>query len=1166
MSIIKSLFCIPNILAYPKTLFFFIAIFLIAPKVFSQECGYVYVTPNGASSGVAGTKTNPANLAYGLILTDNINNIVRLGAGTYNFSSEFNMISDITLEGGFDASTWIKSNATPSVFHRDAGNVLSNPSRIIAVYCYGISNFKLMDITINMDDAQGNGISTYGIYLNGCSNYTISRCIINAGDAADGYQGLQGAQGITGDAGGPGESGSEQGDCCRQPGLSGSGSFFGSNAGGDGGLGAKRPLFDVDTIFGLCYSANFRTEDGYAGYPGLGMGGSSGGIGGIGVCELVEYVAGQCAAVTSNHGAPGATGNTGYNGLHGVQAYGTYSIGFYFPSTGSLGTQGTHGGGGGGGGGGGAKGCEPIILNPQTCDTIFWSWGTGGGGGGGGEGGQGGFPGLGGDGGGGSFCIFSWSNGMNGKIRDCYLSPGQAGSGAFGGTGGDGGLGGLGGFGGTTGANFLDSTRSCNTGEGGNGGEGGVGGIGGEGGDGSIGVSLQIYEDTAGYPMLVSNAYNSFEPVIFVSFSGCSNNNIIFNTTAIGNIDWMFGFGANPGGSNNAIDTIQYDSGAQGPRTITLIVDGVPYSFANYITLNTDFSPPEIIASDTIICNGDAMTLSSTGIAASYSWSIPGGSVTTSSVQNPGAIIFNTPGTYQISLTSTSCCGTSYTEQEIEVISSVNVDLGPDTSVCFTDILPTLNAGNPGASYAWTLDGSPIGNNAPTLQASTPGTYAVTVSYGSCSNSDEIEFSVYTSLPVDLGGDTAICIYDTFPILDAGLNNMNYNWMLDGNPIGTNTKTLQTTIPGTYSVSVTSSTGCFGIDSLTLAISEPTVELGSNKSICDNEPYPILDAGNPGSSYSWFLDGLPIGGNTQTLLTSAGGTYSVFLVNQYGCIAGDSIDLAVFSSLIGAVTVPSPVYVGALATFTDNSSPGPISWSWNFGDGSNNDTIQNTTHIYTTAGIYPVFLVVGNTLCYDTVTTTIEVLNDCNTLGLSSSFTPVPDTIDLAGLGIASFLNTSVNAISYVWDFGDGSAPSTLKDPNHTYMDTGFYAVTLTSYNYNCTDSITYSIVVINSTTLPPVDTSDTTTGFDNLSNLLFNLNVYPNPNDGLFIMEANLQKHKQYTIEIINLLGQPIMTEKTFNSEKYFREVVINNTMKGLYYIRIQSDEKTIIRKIVTY
>ena len=43
-------------------------------------------------------------------------------------------------------------------------------------------------------------------------------------------------------------------------------------------------------------------------------------------------------------------------------------------------------------------------------------------------------------------------------------------------------------------------------------------------------------------------------------------------------------------------------------------------------------------------------------------------------------------------------------------------------------------------------------------------------------------------------------------------------------------------------------------------------------------------------------------------------------------------------------------------------------------------------------------------------------------------------------------------------------------------------------------------------------------------------------------------------------------MTEKTFNSEKYFREVVINNTMKGLYYIRIQSDEKTIIRKIVTY
>jgi PKD repeat protein len=391
--------------------------------------------------------------------------------------------------------------------------------------------------------------------------------------------------------------------------------------------------------------------------------------------------------------------------------------------------------------------------------------------------------------------------------------------------------------------------------------------------------------------------------------------------------------------------------------------------------------------------------------------------------------------------------------------------------------------------------------------------------------------------------------------------------MLDGNPVGTNTKTLQTTIPGTYSVSVTSSSGCFGIDSLTLAISEPTVELGSNKSICDNEPSPILDAGNPGSSYSWFLDGLPVGGNTQTLTTSASGTYSVILVNQYGCVASDSISITVFSSLLGAITVPSPVYVGDIATFTDNSSPGPISWIWNFGDGTNNDTNQNTTHIYSTAGIYPIFLVVGNTICYDTVATTIEVLNNCNSLGLTSSFSTGSDTIDLAGLGIAYFINTSINAISWIWEFGDGSPSSTVLDPNHTFVDTGIYTITLTSFNYNCTDSFTYDVVVINSTTLPPVDTSDTTTGINNkIISQLINLRVYPNPNDGIFIIDATLKKQKQYTIEILNILGQSIMKEIVFSSERYYRKYAIEDTNKGLYYIRIQSNEKVIIKTIIVY
>ena len=79
--------------AFSKTLFLLLASILITTAVFSQECGYVYVSHNGVSSGVAGTKANPASLTYGLTLADSTNNIVRLGAGTYDFSSAFNIES-----------------------------------------------------------------------------------------------------------------------------------------------------------------------------------------------------------------------------------------------------------------------------------------------------------------------------------------------------------------------------------------------------------------------------------------------------------------------------------------------------------------------------------------------------------------------------------------------------------------------------------------------------------------------------------------------------------------------------------------------------------------------------------------------------------------------------------------------------------------------------------------------------------------------------------------------------------------------------------------------------------------------------------------------------------------------------------------------------------------
>lgn len=55
-----------------------------------------------------------------------------------------------------------------------------------------------------------------------------------------------------------------------------------------------------------------------------------------------------------------------------------------------------------------------------------------------------------------------------------------------------------------------------------------------------------------------------------------------------------------------------------------------------------------------------------------------------------------------------------------------------------------------------------------------------------------------------------------------------------------------------------------------------------------------------------------------------------------------------------------------------------------------------------------------------------------------------------------TFTNLSVNAVSYLWDFGDGSPTSSLVNPVHTYTAAGIYDVTLIAFNGTNTDTVIY--------------------------------------------------------------------------------------------------------------
>jgi hypothetical protein len=128
--------------------------------------------------------------------------------------------------------------------------------------------------------------------------------------------------------------------------------------------------------------------------------------------------------------------------------------------------------------------------------------------------------------------------------------------------------------------------------------------------------------------------------------------------------------------------------------------NGVP-SVAKFVQVSatpTDIPPTGAItspATDTAITTGQTVTFqgsgtANTGTISGYSWSIRGGTPATSAVQNPGAVTFSAPGTYQATLTVTDSAGVTDPNPPVRVITVTPAGPAP------TLLSATPNTGNQG--------------------------------------------------------------------------------------------------------------------------------------------------------------------------------------------------------------------------------------------------------------------------------------------------------------------------------------------------------------------------------------------------------------------------------------------------------------------------------------
>jgi len=220
---------------------------------------------------------------------------------------------------------------------------------------------------------------------------------------------------------------------------------------------------------------------------------------------------------------------------------------------------------------------------------------------------------------------------------------------------------------------------------------------------------------------------------------------------------------------------------------------------------------------------------------------------------------------------------------------------------------------------------------------------------------------------------------------------------------------------------------------------------------------------NSPTSWAWDFDNdgkVDSTDQNPTYTYAIAGNYTVNLtvtnsVGSNSTVKTDYINVSEFST----PTEPTPVAAFTAdvtsgtaplqVNFTDQSTGSPTSWIWDFGDGFN-DTEQNVSHIYESAGNYTVNLTVSNENGTNSTSALITVSEKPVTvLPIANFSTNV--TIGTVPFSV-QFTDLSENATDWTWDFGDGTN-STEQNPVHTYTSAGSYTVNLTVSNADGSDS-----------------------------------------------------------------------------------------------------------------
>ena len=266
-----------------------------------------------------------------------------------------------------------------------------------------------------------------------------------------------------------------------------------------------------------------------------------------------------------------------------------------------------------------------------------------------------------------------------------------------------------------------------------------------------------------------------------------------------------------------------------------------------------------------------------------------------------------------------------------------------------------------------------------------------------------------------------------------------------------------------------------------------------------------------------------------------GGAFTL-TVNDTETVARFVLNVTITPLVIttNAVNVSCPNKIDGLITAVGNDA-GPWNYTWKNSGGAVLKTSLNKATADSLTGL-------NNGVYNVDVTTTGTCNNATQTFTITAPASPVsaftaPSQVNMAAN--VSFVNNSLNATNYIWDFGDGGI-SSLQTPTYVYNNSGIYTITLEAINVNCNDTIR-SEQVIQVEAMAGIKQVNTGEG-----------DIYLSRDASGNYIQFDYTNQTKVNITVYNVLGQALLNNAALSVVNDKIYININNNKEQVLYVTI--------------